>query len=233
MIFASFRDALAQLGDSRFLRVTLLGMVLALLLLIGFSMGAVWLLEHFLPSSIDLPWIGRIDWIGTMLGLGLGVALAVLSVFLMVPVASAFSGLFLDRVAEAVEARHYPGLPPAQPQSLWDTLIGSVNFLGVLILVNLLALILWPLAGPFVPVLFWAVNGYLLGREYFELAAQRRMTRAEARALRRANGGRIWLAGGLMAVPLTIPVVNLLVPVLGAATFTHLFHRMQGRRPAR
>lgn len=233
MIFASFRDALAQLGDSRFLRVTLLGMVLALLLLIGFSMGAVWLLEHFLPSSIDLPWIGRIDWIGTMLGLGLGVALAVLSVFLMVPVASAFSGLFLDRVAEAVEARHYPGLPPAQPQSLWDTLIGSVNFLGVLILVNLLALILWPLAGPFVPVLFWAVNGYLLGREYFELAAQRRMTRAEARALRRANGGQIWLAGGLMAVPLTIPVVNLLVPVLGAATFTHLFHRMQGRRPAR
>lgn len=231
MILSSFRDALLQLGDGGFLRVTLMGVALAVLLLVGFSVGAIWLLGQILPSSIALPWIGSADWLGTAANWGLGVALAVLSVFLMVPVASAFSGLFLDKVAEAVEARHYPALPPARPQGLIDGLIGSVNFLGVLVLVNLLALILWPLAGPFVPVLFWAVNGYILGREYFELAAQRRMSRPEAKALRRANGGTIWLAGGLMAVPLTIPVVNLLVPVLGAATFTHLFHRLQGRRP--
>ncbi len=231
MIFAAFRDALSQLADGRFLRVTLIGVALAILLLVGFSVGSIWLLDQILPPTITLPWIGPVDWIETVLNWGLVVALAVLSVFLMVPVASAFSGLFLDQVATAVEARHYPALPPARPLGLFDSMVASVNFLGVLILVNLLALILWPFAGPLVPVLFWAVNGYLLGREYFELAAQRRMSRTEARALRRANGGRIWLAGGLMAVPLTIPVVNLLVPVLGAATFTHLFHRMQGRRP--
>lgn len=233
MILVSFGDALAQLGDGRFLRITLIGVALAILLLVGLSVASVWLLAQILPSTVALPWIGPVDWIATVLGWGLGVALSVLSVFLMVPVASAFSGLFLDRVAAAVEDRHYPDLPPARPQTMIDGLIASVNFLGVLVLVNLLALILWPLAGPFVPALFWAVNGYLLGREYFELAAQRRMSRAEARTLRRTNSGRIWLAGVLMAVPLTIPVVNLFVPVLGAATFTHLCHRMQGRHPVR
>ena len=38
-----------------------------------------------------------------------------------------------------------------------------------------------------------------------------------------------WLAGTLMAAPLSIPLVNLLVPVLGVATFTHLFHRLAER----
>jgi uncharacterized protein involved in cysteine biosynthesis len=58
------------------------------------------------------------------------------------------------------------------------------------------------------------------------------MTEAEARQLRRRHGWQIWLAGALMAIPLTIPVVNLVVPILGAATFTHLFHRLAGT-PAR
>jgi uncharacterized protein involved in cysteine biosynthesis len=61
--------------------------------------------------------------------------------------------------------------------------------------------------------------------------ALRRLPREEAARLRRRHGLQIWAAGVLMAVPLTVPVVNLLVPVLGAATFTHLFHRVS--RPRR
>jgi len=39
---------------------------------------------------------------------------------------------------------------------------------------------------------------------------------------------QIWIAGTLMAAPLSIPLVNLLIPLLGAATFTHMFHRLNG-----
>jgi len=102
----------------------------------------------------------------------------------------------------------------------------SVNFLGVVLAVNLGALFLYPFVGPFTPVLFWAVNGFLLGREYFTLVALRRLPPVEAAALRRRNRLRLWAAGTLMAAPLSIPVVNLVVPVLGVATFTHLFHRL-------
>ena len=85
-------------------------------------------------------------------------------------------------------------------------------------------------SGPFAPLLFWGLNGWLLGREYFTLVAMRRVGRAAAKNLRGQHAGRIWLAGTLMAAPLSIPLVNLAVPVLGVATFTHLFHAMTARR---
>ncbi|MEO0381733.1 MAG: EI24 domain-containing protein, partial [Pseudomonadota bacterium] len=74
--------------------------------------------------------------------------------------------------------------------------------------------------------IFWGLNGFLLGREYFMLAAMRRVGRAQAKELRRAHSSTVWLAGTLMAIPLSIPLLNLLIPIIGAATFTHLFHRL-------
>jgi uncharacterized protein involved in cysteine biosynthesis len=83
-----------------------------------------------------------------------------------------------------------------------------------------------PLLAPFS---FWLVNGFLLGREYFQLVAMRRLGRAGAAALGRRHTGRVWLAGTAMAVPLSVPVLNLLVPVVGVAVFTHQFHRLASR----
>ena len=153
-----------------------------------------------------------------------------MSIFLMVPVASAITSLFLDDVAAAVEAEHYPALPPVPRVPFWDGVRDTVNFLGVLIAANAAALLLsllliWIPFAPF--VIFYATNGYLLGREYFMLAAMRREGRVRAAELRDANRGEVWLAGCLMAVPLSFPLVNLLIPILGAATFTHLYHRLR------
>ena len=102
----------------------------------------------------------------------------------------------------------------------------TFGFLALLIGANLAALLVY-VALPFsIPFLFYGMNGFLLGREYFQLAAMRRIGREGARALRRRHLPQIWLAGCLMAVPLSIPLVNLLIPILGAATFTHLYHRL-------
>ena len=230
MIFAAFFQALGQLGDRRFRRVLVLGVLLALGLLVGFYalfLQGIWWLS---PDSIDLPLIGPVTGVDTLLGWASILLMIGLSVFLMVPVASAFTGFFLEDVADAVEDRHYPGLPPATPLTVAEGLRQSVNFLGLVIAVNLGALFLYPFAGPAIPLVFWSVNGFLLGREYFTLVALRRLPPAEAKALRQRNSGRIWLAGTLMAAPLSIPLVNLMVPVLGVATFTHLFHRMLAER---
>jgi CysZ protein len=226
MIWASFTAALGQMGDPRFLKVTALGVALTIALLVGVYAATLWLLEWLAPETISIPFVGPIGGIDTLIGIGSILLMLGLSVFLMVPVASAFSGLFLDTVAAAVEDRHYPGLPPATPLPLADTVIGSLNFFGLVVFINFLALIGYIFAGPLAPVIFWVLNGYLLGREYFSLAAERRLPKPQARALRKANAGRVWLAGILMAAPLSVPIVNLFIPVLGAATFTHLFHRL-------
>ena len=145
----------------------------------------------------------------------------------MVPVASAIIALFLDEVAQAVEARHYPHLPKQAAAKLQDQILVSIRFLGLLILANIGALIL-SMTLPFLaPVVFWATNGYLMGREYFQMAAMRRVPRRQAQELLRRHQGAIWCAGILMAIPLTIPLVGLFIPILGAATFTHLFERLR------
>ena len=81
---------------------------------------------------------------------------------------------------------------------------------------------------PAAPFIFYALNGYLLGMEYFTLVAIRRVGRQEAKKQRRRHLTTIWLAGILMALPLSIPLVNLIIPILGAATFTHIYHRLAG-----
>ena len=226
MILACFLSALGQMADARFLKVIALGAGLSLALLAGVYAGFLQLIDWATPDTLTLPWVGAVNWVEDLLGWGSLLMMIGLSVFLMVPVAALFSGLFVDDVAQAVEDRHYPALAPVPRQSLYASLVGSVNFFGVLVVVNLLALLAYALVGPFAPLMFWAVNGYLLGREYFQTVAARRMDRTAAKALRKANAGTIWLAGTLMAAPLSLPFVNLLIPVLGVATFTHLFHRL-------
>ncbi|WP_226779479.1 EI24 domain-containing protein [Oceaniglobus trochenteri] len=232
MIFASFWRAVKQLGDPRFRRVLFLGLGLTVALLFGVYAVFLGLINWLVPDEATIPGVGTVTWIDDLLSGASILFMMVLSVFLMVPVASAFTSLFLDDVADAVEDRHYPQLPRARPLGFYAGLRDSVNFMGVLILANILAFVAYAFLAPAAPVIFILLNGYLLGREYFQLVAMRRLSRDEARALRRNNAGKIWLAGALMALPLTVPLVNLLVPVLGAATFTHLFHRLDRSAPS-
>ena len=224
LILQSFGRAVSQLADARFRRVFFLGVALALALLIGATAGFAWFLDWVTPEDVWLPILGEVRWVDDLLSWGAVFLLLFLSVFLMIPVASAITSMFLDDVAEAVEEVHYPALPPATPVPFGDALRDTVNFLGVLVGANILALLIYVIVPPAAPFVFWGVNGLLLGREYFTMVAIRRVGRTEARKLRRRFSGTIWLAGALMAVPLSVPLLNLVIPILGAATFTHLYH---------
>ena len=227
MILNAFFAALGQLSDPRFRRVFLLGIALSLALLIGATAGLVWAVNWLVGDEVFLPILGEVRWLNDLVSWSSAFLLAVLSIFLMVPVASAITSMFLDTVAQAVEDVHYPHLPRVTPVPFGDSLRDTVNFLGVLVGANLLALILYLIFAPTAPFIFWGLNGFLLGREYFTMAAMRRVGRAQAKVLRARHMVTIWMAGILMAVPLSIPLLNLVIPILGAATFTHLFHQLQ------
>ena len=229
LIFSSFFRALGQMGSGAFLKVIFLGAALALVLLALITWGFSEAIYVLSPDTVDLPFVGGVDGLAAILSWGGFILMLGLSIFLMIPVASLFSGMFLDEVADAVETRHYPNLPPAQGQGFYEGLKSGINFLGLVVAINVPALLLYLLAGPFAPLAFWAVNGYLLGREYFALVSSRRMDRAAVKALRKQHWGKVWLAGICMAIPLSIPLLNLIIPVLGVATYTHIFHRLQGR----
>ncbi|SHL60822.1 Uncharacterized protein involved in cysteine biosynthesis [Roseovarius marisflavi] len=229
MIFTSFFKALSQVGDRRFQRVLLIGVGLTLALLIAAYALFLGLIQWAVGDTSTLPLIGEVTWLNDLLGWSSFLLMMIVSAFLMVPVASAITSMFLDEVAQAVEDRHYPGLGTASKVPFGEALRDTVNFLGILIGANIVALIAYAIFTPFALFIFWALNGYLLGMEYFQLAAMRRIGRARAKDLRRKNRLTIWAAGTLMAMPLSVPLINLVIPILGAATFTHIYHAIAAR----
>lgn len=166
-------------------------------------------------TQFSWPWA---DW---ALGLGTGIVLLVAFFFLMSPVTAAFAGLFLDRIAEKVELRHYPADRPGIALPPLKAIMMAVQFFLIVLLVNLAVL----------PVVFFGVgavvlvaaNAYLLSREYFEMAAMRHMPVEDARRLRKENTGTVFVAGLLPAVFSLVPFVNLVVPLYATSYFVHLF----------
>jgi uncharacterized protein involved in cysteine biosynthesis len=148
-----------------------------------------------------------------------------------VVIAQNVASLFLDRVIEAVEARHYPGLPPTS-QTFRQAIAAGFNLTAMVIGVNILALPAY-LVLAFVPpanlVLFVVINGYLFGREYFEAVVFRREQGPAAEARWRARRGTWVVAGMIIAGLMSVPVVNLVAPIVGAAFMTHLHNRAAAR----
>ncbi len=140
------------------------------------------------------------------------------------------ASFFQEVVADLVEARHYPELPPANGAPLKTAIWAALRFLVLMLVVNIIALpfylTLMYVAGSGA-LLMLAVNGMLAGREYYEIVALRRMSQLEMGASRRKNRGAYFLTGVCIAGLGLIPVLNLLVPVVGIAVMVHVFH---GRR---
>jgi uncharacterized protein involved in cysteine biosynthesis len=226
MILTDFLKALAQLPDPRFRRVMGLGLALTFAILVAGYAGVLWLIDTFTDDGLSLWGFAPLTGLGDFFSWWSVLVLLLLSIFLMIPVASVITSFFLEDIAQAVEDEHYPHLPPVPRVPFGDAVRDTVNFLGVMLAANIAAIGLYIFL-PFLAIpIFYALNGFLLGREYFQIAAMRRLGREGALALRAQNRGTIWLAGCLMAIPLTFPLVNLVIPILGAATFTHLFHRL-------
>ncbi len=183
--------------------------------------GAVWWLLFRTPLT-DYAWVdGIIDLLG-------GLVVLLLAWLLFPATVGTVSSFFLDEVVDRVEARHYPFLPPPRRYGLLVELATALRFLALVLAINILALPLYLAAPGLNLAVFYTVNGYLLGREYFEMVASRRMERRDARALRRAYPLKPFLAGVIIAFLSSIPFVNLLVPVVAAAFMVHVLHSMTG-----
>ena len=226
-MFAALPLAIAQLGDPRIRRVLFKSLLVTLALFLLAGVLLAWLLVGSNPCGI-----GPLDYrceIGTGAGTAAALVLGVLGLWFMFPaIAIGVIGFFADEVVEAVEARHYPA---AAQSGRNPSLGGSVNLglrsAGRLLLWNLLALPFYLLLmvtgiGPF--ILFFLINAIALGRDLGEMVAVRHLDGEALRGWLTHSRGRRLLLGFGVTLLFTIPFVNLLAPVLGAAVATHLYH---------
>ena len=158
---------------------------------------------------------------------GLGIITGAL--FLM-PAVTAFVGsFFVDEIAEVVEREYYPADPPGRALPFFRALIEGLKFAALALLVYLCALPFVLFAGLGIIILFLA-NSYLLGREYFELAAMRFRPPHEAKSMRKSNAVYLFLAGMFIAAFVSIPIVNLATPIFAMAFMVHVHKKLSGKR---
>ncbi len=210
-----------------------LALTLAALLVLWFAIRKlfVWLalpwIDQLIPGVPE--WAG---WLGLVIGVFASIGLALALALLISPITAGIAGFFLDDVAEVVEKRDYPYDPPGEAMPLGASIISALRFLGVVIIGNIVALLLLLVPGINI-IAFFLVNGYLLGREFFEFAAMRYRSQAEARSFRRQNRGTVLLGGFVIAAFLAVPILNLLTPLFAAGLMVHLHKMISHRTDAR
>lgn len=221
-MFDALSKAINQLFDPRILRVVGISLLLSIVSFVLVLVAVYWALDTFELSSIG--WLeATVDWLGIF-------AAVVIALFLFPPVAVVFLGLFLESIARAVEARHYPELDKAPGVSFWQGLGATLRFFALIVVVNiaLLFLLLFP---PAYPIGYLFANGFLIAREYWDLVALRRMQPREAKALFSRHTAELVLLGMGTAFLLTIPFANFIAPVLATAVMVHRFEAWRGLPP--
>lgn len=205
--------AIAQLDDRAFLRVLLQSIALAALCFAALLAGLLWGVHRAMALPGWLAWI--VDIAGT-------VGASLLAFWLFLPIAAAIGALFIETIARAVERRHYPALAPGEAAPLmvqvWDGIAVGLKILGLYVLALALAILL-PGVGL---VLAWAIGAFAIGRGLFVAVAMRRMPRSQAELLYRRHRGIILAQGGLMALASSVPLLNLLIPLIGTAAMVHV-----------
>lgn len=219
----AFELAVQQLGDPRLRSIVWQSLALSLVLQTALGVLAWWALQSL--ATFQWGWVNEvIRWLG-------GGAVAVLALMLFPASFGIVISIFLEKIADIVEGKHYPQLGRARGIPVWTGIWSGIVFLVTLVAINLVMLPFY-LVALFIAglgaVLFYGVNGWLTGREYYEQVALRRRDPAEVRAWRKANAGTLWLTGIIIVFLGTIPVLNLIVPVLGVAAMVHV---AQGLRP--
>ena len=210
-------DSLNDIASPPFRKVVVKSLALTAAALLAAWFGLDRLALYFV--AVQPPWLA------TLIAWLIGLSLLVGAVFLAAPVASLVASLFLDEIAAHVEAEIDPFGPPGRAAPFVEATLAALSFFGLSLLVGIVSLIL--LFVPGVGLVAWlGANAYLLGREYFELAAMRFHSAAQARALRRRHAGFVFVYGVMIAVFVAIPLVNLLTPLFATTLMVRLHKRI-------
>ncbi len=214
-------DSLNDIASPPFRKVAIKSLALTAAALLTAWFGLDRLALHFV--DVQPPWLATL--IAWMIGLSLVVGAALLAA----PVTSLVASLFLDEIAAHVEAEIDPFGPQGRPAPFVEATLAALRFAGLSVAVGIVSLIL--LFVPGVGLVAWlGANAYLLGREYFELAAMRFHSAVQARELRRRHAGAVFVYGAMIAVFVAVPVVNLLTPLFATTLMARLHKRIAASR---
>lgn len=177
---------------------------------LAWALGVIFM-QMFYPNAVSAT-------LGSLVGVGMAWFLFPL----LFPVLISF---FDERIAEIIEKNEYPHVLPAHPP-FWPTFMQDVRFTAKALFFNILCLPFY-----FIPffgqALYYGLNGYMLGMQFFRMAAGRRLPYEACVPLMKAARKDIFLIGLAVSVAATIPLLNFAAPVWGVAAMLHVFYHLQ------
>src|ERR1700733_5639694 len=185
-MLAAFARAMKDAFAPEQRRALILSMGLAVLLLVILWAGAT--------ALIARAHLGGTGWLGGVGDVVGGVAALFVAWTLFPAMTFLTFGFFAERVIAALERAHYPDLPPPRKIGSGEAAASALRLAVLALVLNLVALPLYLVPGANL-VLYYAVNGYLVGRMYFETIALRRMESGRMHVLWRWRRGTFIAAG--------------------------------------
>lgn len=209
----AFAAILGGLKDVIFGRLTwlaLLNLVVALTITISAATAIIRYVVPMIPDGAG--WFGYLSTAGEFAA---SIAVAVLALALSPAISMIVGGVLFDLAAERVEKKL--GIAGAQGVPLHHGLLNGLRIGIPALVVNLIVLPLY-----LIPVInalvFYGLNGFLMGREYLTQTAVRRMSFADAVALRKRKGLSVFLIG------LACSFIPFFAPLVGASAMTRFIN---------
>ncbi|MGE4528536.1 MAG: EI24 domain-containing protein [Rhodospirillaceae bacterium] len=218
-MFGLFVKSLAQLSDPRTRGVVWRALGLGLLLYVAVVAGVWWGLS-FLSET-------RWETVNALIAAAGGLVALVAGALIYPALVTVLIGLFSEAICRRVEALHYPERGAGREQPLTEILVGTINFAGKTLALNLLTLLLTFIIPGVNIFVFIAINGYLVSVEYFEMAAVRRVDLKQTNALRKRHFFRLWGAGAVFAVGMAVPVIGIVAPVVAMIFMVHVLETVR------
>jgi CysZ protein len=211
-----------------------IGLALALIVAVGIALERiiVWLLgagSSTVETTLGPQAHGPVTALAWLFSFAAGLGIVVGSVMLMPAVTAVVGSFFADRIGDEVEREYYPADLRGQALPLTLALWEGFKTALFAVAIYLVAAPLILFAG-FGAVIFFLATAYILGREYFELAAMRFRPPVEAKMLRKRNAALVYVGGLFITAFVSIPIVNLATPIFAMALMVHLHKRVSARQ---
>jgi uncharacterized protein involved in cysteine biosynthesis len=212
----AFTAILGGLKDVIFGRLTwlaLINLIVAVTITVLLARAGLTYLVPLIPDSQG--WLGYLTMAGS---LAASVVVVVLAIALSPAISMVVGGVLFDFAAERVEKKI--GAPKGRMVPIHEGVWNGIRIALPALLLNLIAIPFYFIPGVNA-VVFYGLNGFLMGREYATITAARRMSYAEAVALRKRHGGAVFLVG------LACSVIPFLAPLVGASAMTRLVQTLR------
>ncbi len=215
-----FIKTLRSIFNARLLGLMLLSAILGIIVVILAVVSISWISANMIEIETE--------WLDTLVSGIISIISGISGWFMLPAVVVLIAGMLQEIAISRVEAESYPQLQRQERPKFWPDALHDIKFVLWALFLNILVLPFHLIViGFFISV---ALNSYLTGREFFEMAAGYHIGKPQAHKLMRHNRLAVYIGGFVITLMAAVPLLNLFVPIVAVVWMVHVYHQIGTNR---